>query len=560
MHQMSTPAAASNTRVGLSICAGRVDTLLRSRVCQALAVALTLLLIAALHAQNDGLWFQGDAPRHGANGLFWWDLLSAMPTDPMTFTVRYYARYPVIAPATYPPLFYVLEGFVFSVLGPSPHAAKLLVLSFAGIAGLYTMAWARRWIGPGAGWAGAFLAFIPGVVVWSNAVMLNMPATALGIACLYHFRRWFEAPDKKHLVHTLVSFTALLLTYYQGASVVCVGLAWIVFLRRHSQLRSLRLPYVVIAGAIAIVPLALAVYFAPVQMARHLPSVASLGRAGTWTYYWKILPEMVGPVALALGMISVAYGLLVPRWRTEVGYLVTWIGALLAGFTLLPAKDPRYILLVAPAFVLAVAIGVASVVRHLPAIRPEWRAAMLAASLALGFWSATRVHMPRVSGFREVAEYLRQHGPTDAVLYDGDYDGLFGFFARAFDPQFSRRIVRADKLLYEYGPTTTFRRVETPRVSNDDDVLKAVRSQCGCRWIVVEMGPASALRVSQRLLREAMTRSEFELAGSFPITGARVNRVDVYKVLGPVASVISVDLAFPAFSNRTFHGVVPITR
>lgn len=539
---------------------GRLNTLLRSRVCQGLAVALTVLAIAALHAQNDGLWFQGDAPRHAANGLFWWDLLSATPTNPITYAVRYYARYPVIAPATYPPLFYVLEGWVFSAFGPSPHAAKLLVLLFAGMAGGYTMAWARRWIGPGAGWAGTFLAFIPGVVLWSNAVMLNLPATALGIACLYHFRRWFEAPGKKHLAATIVSFIALLLTYYHGASVVCVVLAWVVFLRRHSQFGPPRLPYVAIAGAIAIIPLALAVYFAPVQMARHLPGIAFWGGTRPWTYYGKVLPDLVGPFTLALGVISVFYGLLMARWRTEVAYLIIWIGALLAGFTLLPAKNPRYILLVVPPFVLAVAIALAAVLRHLPRIQPQWRAVMLAISLALGFWSAMRVPIPRVSGFREVAEYLRQHAPTDVVLYDGAYDGLFGFFVRALDPEFSRRIVRADKLLYQYGPTTTFQPIETPRVSSGDEVVKAVRSQCGCRWIVVEMGPVSARRVPQRVLREALSRREFELAGSFPITGASVERVDVYRVLGPITPATTVDLTFPAFSSRTFAGVVPITR
>ncbi len=537
-----------------------VERLLRSRVCQALAVALAVCLVAALHGRNDGLWFQGDAPRHAANGLFWWDLLWAMPADPVTYTVRYYARYPVIAPATYPPLFYVLEGFVFAVAGPSPYAARLLVLLFAGIAGLYTTAWARRWIGPGAGWAGAFLAFLPAVVTWSNAVMLNIPATALGMACLYHFRRWFEAPGRKHLVAAIAWFTALLLTYYQGASVVLVGFAWAVFMRRDSPFRAIHLPSVAITGAIAIVPLALALYLAPVQMSRHLPSLATLGTATTWTFYWKALPGVVGSAALALGAVGLACGLLVPRWRVEAGYLVAWIGALLVGFTLLPAKNPRYILLLAPAFVLAAAIGLASVVKHLSAIRPGLRAAILAAGLGLGFWSAARVHVPAVSGFDEVAEYLRQQGPADAVLYDGHYDGLFGFFARASDPQFSRRIVRADKFLYEFGPTTTFQPVETASVTNVDDVLNAVRWRCGCRWVAVEVDPSARLRDPQRLLREAVTKAPFELAASFPITGSRVTRVDVYRVLGPIEPVTAIDLDFPAFSTRRFTHVLPITR
>ena len=37
-------------------------------------------VIVALHLDNDGLWFQGDAPRHAANGVF-------LPKD-VSFTVR----------------------------------------------------------------------------------------------------------------------------------------------------------------------------------------------------------------------------------------------------------------------------------------------------------------------------------------------------------------------------------------------------------------------------------------------------------------------------------------
>jgi hypothetical protein len=102
---------------------------------------MTSLAVAALHRHSDGLWFQGDAPRHAVNGLFWWDLVHALPRDPVAYAVRYYARYPVIAPVTYPPLFYLAEGLAFAAFGSSPYVAKSLVLMFSMMAGLYTMTW-----------------------------------------------------------------------------------------------------------------------------------------------------------------------------------------------------------------------------------------------------------------------------------------------------------------------------------------------------------------------------------------------------------------------------------
>ena len=48
----------------------RIEACLRSRAWQAAAVILAFLLIAGLHANNDGLWFRGDAARHATNRLF----------------------------------------------------------------------------------------------------------------------------------------------------------------------------------------------------------------------------------------------------------------------------------------------------------------------------------------------------------------------------------------------------------------------------------------------------------------------------------------------------------
>src|SRR5690349_14963764 len=116
-------------------CRDRIDVCLRSRFCQAFFVAAAFLMVGALHFQNDGLWYQGDARRHGANGFFWWDLLRALPADPTGFALQYYARYPVILPTGYPPLFYIFEGLAYHLFGPSPYAARFLVLIFGVLAG-----------------------------------------------------------------------------------------------------------------------------------------------------------------------------------------------------------------------------------------------------------------------------------------------------------------------------------------------------------------------------------------------------------------------------------------
>jgi hypothetical protein len=526
---------------------------------QAAGVTLAFLFVAALHRQSDGLWFQGDAPRHAVNGLFWWDLLRALPRDPLHFAVRYYARYPVIAPASYPPLFYVLEGLAFSIFGPSPYSGRAVVLLCACIAGLYTTAWARRWIAPFAGWAGAFLAFVPGMVLWSNTVMLNVPATAAGLASMYHFRRWFESGRPNQLMLTVCAVTAGLLTYYPTASVLPILAAWGLWRIREFRFdrRSL---WVVAAILLAIVPLLAALRLAPVHTSRQIPTLAFLARVTTWTFYWKMLSGVVGPLTLTMGAAGCAAGIASPRWRVETIYIVLWIVVLIGCLSVVPARDPRYVLLAAPAFVLAAFTGIAVIQTSAAALAPAWQSAVLTVALAGGTWLSGRIDVPQVSGFREAATYFHEQAPTDGVLYDGDYDGLFGFFFRALDPLFQQRMVVAHELLYRYGPSTTFDWVQQSNVASTEDVVRLVRTRSGCRWVAIEMSRNPVQAVGQRLLRDAVKGPEFEWVRAFPISGAGERRVDVYRVLESVDQVSAVDLSFPSLSERVFVRISPITR
>ena len=170
------------------------------------------------------------------------------------------------------------------------------------------------------------------------------------------------------------------------------------------------------------------------------------------------------------------------------------------------------------------------------------------------------MHVPRVSGFREIAIDLQRRAPADAVLYDGPYDGLFGFYMRAYDPGFQRRLVLANKLLFESGPTTTFNWVQKSKVTSTDDVVNILRTQCGCRWVAIEIDSRPPWLLGQRLLRQAVERPEFELVRSFSIVGAGERRVDLYRVAAEVNPVATVDLSFPSLTNREFLHIVPITR
>jgi hypothetical protein len=61
----------------------------QSLLWQVLGLLLVWIALVVLHWQNDGLWPQGDAARHAANGLFWRDFLAALPVPPVPFALSY---------------------------------------------------------------------------------------------------------------------------------------------------------------------------------------------------------------------------------------------------------------------------------------------------------------------------------------------------------------------------------------------------------------------------------------------------------------------------------------
>ncbi len=532
----------------------QVETCLGSRLCQGLSILFVFFLIAGLNAGNDGLWFQGDAPRHAANGLFWWDVIATHPVALRDFALRYYARYPIINPIAYPPLFYLLEGIAFRLISPSPLVARFVVLAFGMLAGFYTMAWARRWVGPQAGWTGAFLALTPGVVLWTNAVMLNVPAMALGIVCLYHWRRWTESGRAKQLAAAACSAMAAVMMYYQGGIAVLICLVWLVLFRRNSHAGWRTLGWVAVAAVAAVGLIVAAERLAPPLVARFLPDSSFLVSSTAWTFYAGKLPELPGRAALLLGLGGVAAGLLMRRWRTEAAWLIVWMATPIVTFSVLRGTDSRYIMLVTPAFLIAAAIGIAAIAAWMPVLSAEWRTVLLLAGIAAGIWSATRVRVPSEAGFREAANYLHEQAPAEPVLYDGYHDGVIGFYIRARDPRFEGRLILGQQLLYHYGPSTSFDYIETSRAVSTDDVVRLVQGS-GCRFIAIEIGSHSTWARSQRLLRESVGRPEFRLVRSFPVTSATAQRIDVYRFLSPGPPVATVDLQLPSYSNRVFAHV-----
>lgn len=523
----------------------RSASLLERATPQLLAIVAATVIAASVHWQNDGLWFQGDAPRHAANGFFYWDLLTAMPSDPLAYSLSYYARYPVITPVAYPPLFYLIEGAAFWVLGPSPYVAKVLVLSFSVIAGVYTMAWARRWIGPIAGWAGFCTVLLPGFIRFSNAVMLNVPATALGLASLYHFRVWQDTSQPKQLWLFCGLTSAALLTYYPAAVMLPVAVVWM--LGSSSRSRSKVLwglsACVLVAGLLIAIAL-------PVYLDRHAPSIFRLFGVDRWVLFTRRILGLTGVAWLVLGAMGLLVGFLVRRLRGEQVQLAAAFATITAGVVALRWIDPRYALALAPLTVLAAFLGLVRGAAFLGRREPWALNAGAIGFIALSVSLLLTTSVPKVSGFEKVARYVAEQAPNQSVLYSGRYDGVFGVYLRAYDPYFERRLVLWRKFF-----VGTSRR---PEDLSPAAMMTLLQKEAACQWVAVEIFPGRLITYPDKPLRDALAGPEFELVQSFPVTADAVIRVDLYRLTLPVDAPPPVALTFPGFSGRTFNDVEPI--
>jgi hypothetical protein len=539
----------------------------RSLLGQVLGIVLVWAFLVILHAHNNGLWYQGDSPRHAGNGIFWRDFLLHFPVSPFSFALGYFARYPVISPTLYPPVFYLIEAVAFSVFGISPFIAKEVVLSFALLAALYMMLWLRYGVGPQTGWGGALLLLQPGVIVWSNAVMLNVPSMALGLAALYHGRRLLDMPRSPQLYLTAIFGVLAILTYVPTGMIVFVLLAWILVECRGAVFGQLRTWIVAGLAALALTPWAvITIKWAPDRIGMVSGSAyhtsLPFAEAQWWLSYLTSFPQLMTDWALALAAAGAILGLLSRRWRREVMLALIWIVVCYIGFSCIYVREPRYILLLVPPLILLSVVALTAGFERLSALfgkSPAWAMpAALSVLIGAHLLAAPQVHVPAVRGMRQVVAFIAREAPDQRVFYEGKYDGVFSFYLRAGDRKMRQSVTLGSKLLYATAVDPSLELIKM--VTSPQDVVAAFRSRCGCRWLVVESPWENKEPAPDRYLRQALGGPEFKLVRSFPFHRPRPGPgyINVYRFLPPIKTPQQQKLRFPILGNDKVYRVAPI--
>lgn len=470
------------------------------------------LVLVCRHWDNDGLWFQGDAPRHVMNGIFWRDLIHEGLADPYGYAREYYKQYPAIIPNRYPPLFYFMEVAAFECFGNSAYVAKGLVQLFALVSGFYLLIAMRRWISPGAGSVAGLLMLLPGMVAWSNAVMLNVPAMAFSLGALFHVRRGIETKVRSIAVDQFILAIALgtlaVLFHPTIGYVLLILGGWVLASNKASLLLDKRL---LIAGGLIIVGLVAMVtvilWVSPEQIKQANVEIGRLTRWRSIGFYIRALPELVGWPVLFLSLPGLIFGWFDRRFRSDAWRLLMACMVAYLVLSLIWAKDARYLLLACPACVWCIGYAAEGWFQWMTG---RWNTSH---SRALQFASVCLVGGLCLVGVREekfrntrtfesLVSRIEGFSPDESVLYDGVFDGVFVYYVRIHDPLKQRKVVLARKILSK-----------DPKGENPLELEERRNRiiESGCRWLFSEQWPADRQRAKDLKLSEIVGMEGMEL-------------------------------------------------
>ncbi len=506
-----------------------------------------------LHWGNDGIWYQGDSPRHALNAVFFLDLVKEGLSDPVEYARQYYTRYPAITPQRYPPLFYLMLAGGFSVFGVAGFVAKCLVHGFALLLGIYTLAGLRRWISSEAGIMAGLVLLMPGIMRWSGAVILNVPALALGVACLFHLRCVLDQPDNrndyKHFCIALF-FAALSIAIHPTVGVVIpIAGLWLLLDRRWRCFLNLRILAVVVLCILVCGLL----YWLLFRMSASQFSQAEVSKEQVATlvwpeFYFRAVPSLIGWWSVPVTFVGLIWCLMIKRYRTDCIRMVFAALLTIALLQSIWAKDERYMLWACPAATWFIAHAFVATARSkaLEGYRQMVWVIPLLGLLAFSTYFVLitkKTLLKTVNGFEEVAEHIIRVAPGEPVLYHGLYDGTFIFYLRSFDEKFRQQVVLVRKMRPRPTQAATenkpqwlasgARHLQNKNILEEQWLTDQIY-QTHCKWLLVERPNREQQAGVAKLLERVADLENYQLAKVFKVDmNSETREIALYQIRPP---------------------------
>jgi hypothetical protein len=496
---------------------------------------LLIFAVAAHDISMGEFFFNGDEEAHAVTGLYFKDVYRTMPfRNLMSFTFNYYAQYPALGIAHWPPLFYVVEGFAFLVGGPSVISARLTTLAFMIVALLYFYALAKSLLNERTALISMlFLGLMPTMLLFEKLVMLEVPCLAFCLACAFHTVRYIEKRRTSDLYFSSFAAALALLTKQNAVFLPLFVLLYVLSTARSRIvfsvpviIRWIALPVLIAGPYYALIAW---VHWKTIALELREDRVSSLTGAIS---YVSVLPSQTGLILLICAIAGFVV-LLLRRQHRALAFSVTWIASTLLAMSCIGHKEPRYVMYWLPAFALLAAapFGVRTSARF------EWpRVVAAALVLSVITMNAAKFERPYVAGYKQVAEQLTKRISDGVILVDDlDGYGTLIFFANVMDTRrklfFHRKALYAVRWKESMGYTN---------LVNDPGDIDRIVDDYGIAYIVhAENAPIRF--EGQRVLRDYLRRGRFAVVSRVPLEtnqpAWKDRQIALYKNQSPTAAV-----------------------
>ena len=434
-------------------------------------------------ANDSGFASVDDEPAHYVTGLMFRDYVAeGFPGNPLTFAKDYYLNYPKVAIGQWPPVFYVLQGAWMLVFGVS--TLSMIALMSALTAAIATIVYAvvRAELSALAGAAGGLLFLLmPTVQFSSGAVMTEIPLALFCLLAALQLGRFVSTERARHAFGFAIFSILAILT---KGNALALGLAPLLAIALAGKWRLLLRPS--LWGSGLLVGLLCGPWY---KLA--LPISASTWAGGgsptlaysleAIVFYAQKLVGLGGFLVAALAVLGIVTRPTDAARRGAWAALLAVTLSLLLMHIVVPSSiTPRHLVLVAPIWVLFVAMGMRRLGEWRLLDRPHAkRVVAFAPVLMLVVFAFERFEITHKhhSGYRDAAGAILADASLDGtrllIASDARGEGLFTAAIAQAEERPGHAVVRASKVL---GRTNWMGDAYEPIFENREDVAGFLKS------------------------------------------------------------------------------------
>jgi hypothetical protein len=526
------------------------------------AVLVALIVCTAIVLSSKGIFDEGtvdigDMSRHMMNGVFLLDALKDLPRDLSSYAHRYFARYPALSLGHHPIILPLAEVPVFAVAGISVFSARLVIVFFSVIAGVFWFFLVRDLYEDTIAFFSSLLFLTSSMVVkFTRVVMSEVPALAFLIITVYYFRRHIRSGK---LRDALGCALGLILCLYAKAL-----LAFLIPLLIFSLLleKGINRQY----ARKALIPILLIA-------ALSAPLVMLTAKVARWNLVWvfqhpqqsmdwswlaiyvnEIWRNQLSIPVLLLSICGIAAAL-AGREKREIFFLL-WILLLYLELLVIGPGEGRYAIYWIPPLCLFALLPLKFIRNRAPKIG---FLSVLAGISGLQIYAASKDEPRYAEGYEEAARFIVKN-QIHTVLYSSPVDdGYFVFFVRKHDTAKRTIVLRADKLL----ATSKLNVIVSERISSPSDIYDALQN-FGVQYLVIEdvKTPSRALEWLRQETRtdRFIERAAIPLRTNIPsLRGARL-LIYEYRDSGPPRPDAIIRMSIPLMGKDIAIPLADISR